>query len=164
MGCLALRVPLAEPDDEAFFKLGFGQPGLDLNDTVATLRLRASVLDDTGQLFLQSFATDADFTFGRATFASISTSTFSDTETFIDVPIDVGAISSSGFDAGHVLEIGVQILAGALFVGPVTAELLLDSITYTGSSGLPDLTFSADAQGFSVNPDVGLQTAEVIHH
>jgi hypothetical protein len=41
---------------------------------------------------------------------------------------------------------------------------LLDSITYTGSSGLEDLSFSLDPQGFSPNQDVGLQTAEVIHH
>jgi len=164
VGCLALRVSLTEPNDEAFFNLDFGQPGLDLHDTVATLRLRATLLDETGQLFLQTFATDADFTFGQATFRAINAATFTNTETFIDVPIDVAAISTSGFDPLHVVQIGVQFVAGALFVGPVTAELLVDSITFTGSSGLEDLNFNLDAQGFAVNPDVGLQTAEVIHH
>jgi hypothetical protein len=36
------------------------------------------------------------------------------------------------------------------------------ALTYTGSSGPRDLDFSLDAQGFALNPDVGLQTAEVI--
>jgi hypothetical protein len=157
-------VPLTRPNDTAFFELTFNQPGLDLHDTVVTFRLRPSLLDETGQVYLQAFAVDSDFTLGTAPLVPMDDSAFTGTRTFINISLDVGAIATSGFDDTHVFGIGIKVGAGGSLVGTVTVELLLDSITYTGSSGLMDLSFSEDAQGFSVNQLVGLQTAEVVHY
>jgi len=163
-GCLELRVPLARSNDTAYFQLAFGQPGLDLHATVATFRVRAPFFDAAGLAYLRVFANDSEYTFGQGTLRSIDSGTFGNTQTFIDVPLDVGAISSGGFDATHVVAIGIQIGAASPFQGALAPRLLLDSISYTGASGLQDLKFTTDAQGFAVNPDTGLQTAEVIHY
>jgi hypothetical protein len=40
----------------------------------------------------------------------------------------------------------------------------VDSITFTGTSGLTNLSFASDAEGFARNAFAGLQTAEAIHH
>jgi hypothetical protein len=176
-------VPFTASNQGAFFQIAFGT--LDLSDTVATFRLSASLLDGTGQLFLQPFATDnSGFTLGAGTFTLINTTTFGDTATFVDIALDVGAITSAGFDDTDVIALGIQVGTGGALVAPINAALLLDSITYgepqdagsgdagsadagpadAGSGPLPNLTFTDDAQGFAVNQFAGLQTATVTHH
>jgi hypothetical protein len=163
-GCLELRVPLTAASQTAYFQLVFG--ARDLSDTLATFHLRALLLDETGGLFVQTFATDSDSDplFGTSTFAPITAANFTNTETFANIDLDIGSISAAGFDATDVVTMGIQVGSSGAFVGSATAVLLLDSITYTGSAGLTNLDFTSDEQGFALNPDLGLQTAEVIHH
>jgi hypothetical protein len=161
-GCLELRVPFTAPSQSAFFQLTFA--ARDLSDTLARFRLRALLLDETGGLFVQTFAIDSDGDpIGTSTFAPITLANFTDTETFANIDLDIPGISAAGFDDTAVVTIGVQVGSSGAFVGPATAVLLLDSITYTGSGGLPDLDFTPNAQGVVVGAS-SLQTAELLHH
>jgi hypothetical protein len=160
-GCLELRVPFTAAGQSALFQLVFSAH--DLSDTVATFRLRTQTLND--QLFVQTFANESGSNLvGLGSFLLLDAPSFGDTETFIDVPLDVAAISSGGFDNASVISIGVIVASRGSFVGPASAVLLLDSITYSGTGGLPPLDFADGAQGFALNVDAGLQTAEVIPH
>jgi len=166
-GCMELRVPFTAPNQAAFFQITFSA---DLSDTVATFRVRALLLDD--QLFVTPFATDGatgGFVQGSGTFTVINAGAFGDTETFINLPFTVStATPSSGtFDPTDSIALGLQLGSGASFVGPTTAVLLLDSVSYTGSSGLQNLDFAVDAQNFGINVNAGLQAADgvqVIYH
>jgi hypothetical protein len=163
-GCLELRVPFTAPNQAAFFQLVFTTR--DLHDTVATFRLRSQILDETGQLFLHGFGTDSAFDEGAGTSSLINAATFGDTQTFVDVPFDLATATpiTNPFDNTSVLAVGIQVNSGGAFVGPTTAVLLLDSITFTGTATLTNLDFTTDAQGFTVNVNAGLQTTQVIHH
>ena len=161
-GCVELRTPFTAINQAAFFQIGFTSD--DLNNTVATFRLRAQLLDETGQLSVTPFATDGSgFTFGAGAPVLIDAAVFTDTNTFVDVAFDVSTVTAAGFDNTDVIALGLQVSSGGTFVGPATEVLLLDSITYTGSSALPNLDFTADAQGMAVNAFAGLQTATVVH-
>jgi hypothetical protein len=164
-GCLELRAPLAAPGDFAYFQLGFSG---DLTNTVATFRLRSLALDESGQTQFQLFATSfngTDYIQGNGTAIVNNAATFTPADTFVDFTLTFGTISTSnGFDPATVVAFGIQPFAGGSFTGPAPT-LLLDSITYTNpASGLTDLDFTTDVQGFAVNQYAGLQTAEVIHH
>ncbi|HEU4580702.1 MAG TPA: hypothetical protein VFS67_20735 [Polyangiaceae bacterium] len=164
-GCLELRAPLAAPSESAYFQLAFASK--DLSDTVATFRLRSLAFDETGQTLITPFATSTPdgnaFTQGNGTTVLNNAAAFTNTDTFIDVQLDIGAIATSGFLDTNVVALGIQILAGGSYAGP-EPTLLLDSVTFTGSGGLTNLDFTTDAQGFARNNFAGIQTAEVIHH
>lgn len=162
-GCVELRVPFTAINQAAFFQIGFTTRSL--ADTVATFRVRAEVLDETGQTYVHAFATDnSDFTQASAAQTLINAANFTDTNTFIDVVLDFTNFSNVDFDEADVIALGLQVGSNGGLAGPLTSVLLVDSLTLTGTSGLANLTFTASAEGLAPNAFAGLQTTTLIHH
>lgn len=164
-GCVELRSgTFTAASETTFFQLVFSS--IDASAVVATFHLRSLTLDEGGQLFAQTFATDnSGFTFGAGTFKTLNAANFTNTDTFIDVPLDIGAISSANFDDTDVIAVGIQVGTGGGFTGTAQPVLLLDSITFTGANAPANLDFTADAQNFAVNTNAGVfADASVTHH
>lgn len=162
-GCMELRVPFTATTQAAFFQLQFSARSL--ADTVVTIRVGAAALDQTGETFVQTFATDnSGFSQINGAFTQINAANFTNTSTFIDLTLDFPNLSNVDFDEADVIALGLQLGSGGNFVGPTTSVLMVDSITFTGTSGLTDLSFTTDAGGFALNVNTGLQTSEAIHH
>lgn len=162
-GCVELRVPFTTSGEAAFFQLDF--TARSLADTIATFRVRALVLDPTGQTYLYAFATD-NSTYDQAAgiFTLINAANFTDTNTFVDITLDMTDFANAEFDEADVVALGLQVGSGGELAGPLTSVLVVDSLTLTGTSGLPNLTFTASAEGFAPNANAGLQTTTLRHH
>lgn len=161
-GCVELRVPLTASLDFAYFQIGFTPRSL--ADTVFTFRVRALALDPTGETYVHTFASDSDFTQASGTQTLINAANFTDTNTFIDLTLDFNTFSNVDFDEADVVALGLQVGAGGALAGPTTTVLVVDSLTLTGSSGLPNLTFTDSAEGLAPNAFAGLQTTTLLHH
>lgn len=162
-GCVELRVPLTASLDFAYFQIGF--TARSLADTIFTFRVRALALDPTGETYVHTFATDnSGFSQASGAQTLINAANFTDTNTFIDLTLDFTTFSNVDFDEGGVTNLGLQVGAGGALAGPTTTVLVVDSLTLTGSSGLPNLTFTSSAEGFAPNEFTGLQTTTLIHH
>ena len=162
-GCLELRAPLVASGNSAYFQLAFAST--DLSDATATFRLRALVFDESGQTLITPFATSFDgastYTQGNGTSLVNNAATFTNTETFIDAQLDIGAIAS--FDDTKVIAVGIQVFAGGTYAGPAPT-LALDSITFTGTNAPANMDFTTDAQGFAVQTGLSVAGTEIIHH
>jgi hypothetical protein len=165
-GCVELRVDLDDNNQLAFFQTQFGSA--DLSGVTVTFSIRALSLSD--QLTASPFATDgtteggSDFTLGNAFTQLNAGNGFDDTETFVDVALDIDAlgVADAEFDPTDVIALGVQFgSAGAFGTDPATEVLLLDSVTFDGGP-LDDITFTDDEEGFAF---AGFgQPASFVHH
>jgi hypothetical protein len=120
-------------------------------------------LDPSGQTIIQPFASDADdFTQGNGTSVLNDAGTFN-SDNFVDVPLDIGAIVNANLDKTQIIAFGNQLFAGATYSGPAP-DLLLDSVTFTGSAGLQTLNFTTDEEGFAVLTAFSAPGTEIVHH
>ncbi|HTV22968.1 MAG TPA: hypothetical protein VMG12_29965, partial [Polyangiaceae bacterium] len=163
-GCLQITQPFTATSQNAFFNVLLADGGEDFSDAVVHFLLRAPAFDASGQIFVQPFVQDNDFApFVAGSFLPITADTFEDNDTFVEIDIDVGAVTTVGFDATTTRVIGFQIIAGGSLPVPATQVLLLDSITFDDAP-IPDFEFTDDEEGFEINEDAGGLTTGTVEH
>jgi hypothetical protein len=160
-GCLELRANVTEigGTQTAFFQTVFGST--DLSGAVVTFTVAGLPGDEN--VNVTAFATDGDF----APFGAGDSVLVSDQEGFVDVAVDISALTAddAAFDDTDVIAVGIQVD----YVDTITDEsqavtVLLDEVDFSDNSELEDLTFTDDEEGFAVNAFAGSQEAEVISH
>jgi hypothetical protein len=151
-GCIELRASVSgapEDSNSAYFRVTLAAQ--DTSDTVARFRMRAPVLfEGSPGPSVHLASRDAELYNGR--YFQIDAATFGDTESFVDIDLNIGA---------DLVSLSIEVTSAW---GAADVVLLLDSITFVPAGTPEDLHFTDDAQGFAVGSlDFGA-TAEIIHH
>jgi hypothetical protein len=167
-GCLELRVPVeltdAQNELQTFFNINFGQTLRNFSTGTATFRIKA--LQQGDGLGVSGIANSGvNFTgFAQGDFVSLNAfNGFVDDDTFVNVPFNLGAITGGGFDNTEVVQLGLAVAAPGFDGSFDTLTVFIDSITFTGVTGLANMNFTADAEGFAVGSVFETGSA-VIHH
>lgn len=61
-------------------------------------------------------------------------------------------LPNDGFDKSAVFQHGIQVGVLGSFTGSGTVHVAIDSVTYTGTGGLPNAEFTAGADGLTFDP------------
>jgi hypothetical protein len=163
-GCLELRTVVASDEDQGFFQVVF-DASLDMSADGATVTFRVGGLTPEEDVTVMPFATDnSGFTFGAGDVIEVSP------DGFVDLELELEAITDVGFDSADVLAVGVVVSYNGTIepledggANTETVSVALDSVTFAGID-TDDLEFTDDEEGFGLNAFAGVQTTSIIHH
>ncbi len=179
-GCVELVVPVDGGVQNTMFN--FALPSaVDMSAAVITYRVRALTLG--AELHANPFAQDEDYGgFPNSPEPLSADNGFVDEETWVDLSFDLAAIPAApllggsdaggrqpdpaAFDRSAVKQFGLHVGTGGAFAGDLSVRVLVDSVTFSGvdDSVLPDITFSSDAEGLTINSYGPRPGSAVIHH
>ncbi len=176
-GCVELTVPFAPLasglQQQAIFQLNY-TPALDFSNAVVTWRvqvleglnrsdLNLYLVTQNGeaQLFNGVFGTPRAFTAQNGFVAG----------NWTDVGLDVSASpvpaagDTTSFDKRVVQSVAIIIAAAGNLAGPITARVLVDSVTIAGVPASGGATFTLSSEGLILNQyEVPPGTGQPIHH
>jgi hypothetical protein len=178
-GCLELELPVVAGASNLGFQFNFNAPAapLDLSDSTVTWKVQVLAADANANFFVQTYIAngppeDPGYAFNNyANYTALTTAGFP-SGTWVDIVHNVGALPAPGgsdagadsgpegdggvvpitaFDKSVVRAVGIQIGAAMTNTAAGTVRVLVDSVTFTNTTGAPAGTFTVDAEGLTAN-------------
>jgi hypothetical protein len=172
-GCVELAVPLTAASQQAVFQFTYTAP-VDFSDAIVTWRVQVLEGLNRSDLFLYTLVQNGDAVlfaglFGAQLPFAAENGFLSDTWTDVMVNVSASPVPAAGdttsFDKRVVQSVGIGIGSSAALVTPITARLLVDSVTISGVPSSSAVTFDVNAEGLVLNQyQVPLGTGQPIHH
>jgi hypothetical protein len=179
-GCVRLDLPFTAENQSANYQFNLGAP-VDFSNTVVTVTFRVnSFAGNAGgvQLYVQNFGgTFPDYGFqfyqNLSGFVGTTFQTVTLDLSAVAPPVDADAgvvdaggadagdagggglfVPTNGFDKTAVQLVGFQVTSGGTFTGAMfgTAQVDIDSITFTPTGVTPDRTFATEADSTAFAP------------